>query len=80
MVSCCKKIASYESEIRFDPSISDLGDLAIPHAIVNANKIFKLFYTIHYESMSKYDIVHEFVYNNLNKTKTIALLTLKFWQ
>jgi hypothetical protein len=43
MVSCYKKIAAYESEIRFDPSIPDLGDLAIPHAIVSVNKLFKLF-------------------------------------
>jgi hypothetical protein len=27
------KIAAYESEIRFNPNIPDLGDLAIPHAI-----------------------------------------------
>jgi hypothetical protein len=26
-------IAAFESEIRFDPSITDLGDLAIFHAI-----------------------------------------------
>jgi hypothetical protein len=43
-----QKIAAYESEIRFDPSIPDLGDLAILHAIVSVNKLFKLFYTIHY--------------------------------
>jgi hypothetical protein len=49
MVSCYKKIAAYESKIRFDPSIPDLGDLAIPHAIVIVNKLFKLFYTIHYD-------------------------------
>jgi hypothetical protein len=63
MVSCCKKIAAYESEIRFDPSIPDLGDLAIPHAIVRVNKLFKLFYTFHYDilCMAKYNIVHEFV-------------------
>jgi hypothetical protein len=48
MVSCYIKIAAYESEIRFDPSIPDLGDLAIPHTIVNENKLFKHFYTIHY--------------------------------
>jgi hypothetical protein len=36
MVSCYKKIAAYESEIRF-VSIPDIGDLAIPHAIVSAN-------------------------------------------
>jgi hypothetical protein len=35
MVSCYKKIAANESEIRFDPKIPDLGDLAIPHAIVS---------------------------------------------
>jgi hypothetical protein len=28
-------------------SIPDLGDLAIPHAIVSVNKLFKLFYTYH---------------------------------
>jgi hypothetical protein len=43
MVSCYKKIAAYESEIRFDPSIPHVGDLAIPHAIVSVNKLFKLF-------------------------------------
>jgi hypothetical protein len=42
-----KKIAAYKSEIRFDPSIPDFGDPAIPHAIVSVNKLFKLFYTIH---------------------------------
>jgi hypothetical protein len=47
MVSCyLLKIAAYESEIRFDPSIPDIGDLAISHAIVGVNK---LFYTIHYD-------------------------------
>jgi hypothetical protein len=30
MVSCYKKLAAYESEIRFDPGIPNLGDLAIP--------------------------------------------------
>jgi hypothetical protein len=39
MDSCYKKVAAYESEIRFDPSILDLGDLAIPHAIVIVNEI-----------------------------------------
>jgi hypothetical protein len=48
MVSCYKKVAAYESEIRLNPSIPDLGDLAIPHAIVSVNKLFKLFNTIHY--------------------------------
>jgi hypothetical protein len=43
MVSCYKIIAAYESEIRFDASIHDLGDLAIPHAIIGVNKLFKLF-------------------------------------
>jgi hypothetical protein len=43
MVSCYKKIAAHESEIRFDPNIPDHGDLAIPHAIVSVNKLFKLF-------------------------------------
>jgi hypothetical protein len=38
-----QKIAAYESEIRFDRNILDLGDLAIPHAIVSVNKLFKLF-------------------------------------
>jgi hypothetical protein len=47
-------------EIRFDP---DLGDLAIPHAIVSVNK---LFYTIHYTilcglCMKKINIAHEVV-------------------
>jgi hypothetical protein len=40
MISCHKKIAAYESEIRFDPSIPDLGDLEIPHAIVSVNKLY----------------------------------------
>jgi hypothetical protein len=40
MVSCYKKIAAYESKIRFDSNIPDLGDLAIPHAIVSVNKLF----------------------------------------
>jgi hypothetical protein len=59
MVFCYKKLAAYESEIRFDPSTLDLGDLAI----VSVNKLFKLFYTIHYDilCMTKYNIVHEFV-------------------
>jgi hypothetical protein len=44
MVSCYKKkIAAYYYEIRFDPNIPDLGDLAIPHAIVSVNKLFKAF-------------------------------------
>jgi hypothetical protein len=33
MASWYKKIAAYESEIRFDPSFPDLGDHAISHAI-----------------------------------------------
>jgi hypothetical protein len=37
------------SQIRFDPNISDLGDLAIPHAIVCVNKLLKLLFTIHYD-------------------------------
>jgi hypothetical protein len=49
MVSCYKKIAACESEIRFDPKIPNLGDLAIPHTIVSVNMLFKLFYTIHYD-------------------------------
>jgi hypothetical protein len=63
MDSCYKKIAAYESGIRFDPSIPDLGDLAIPHTIVSVNKLFKLFYTIYYDilCMTKYNNVHEFV-------------------
>jgi hypothetical protein len=36
-----KQKAAYYSEIRFDPNISVLGDLAIPHAIVSVNKLFK---------------------------------------
>jgi hypothetical protein len=36
-------------EIRFAPNIPDLGDLATPNAIVSVNKLFKLFYTIHYD-------------------------------
>jgi hypothetical protein len=85
MVFCYKKIAAYESEIRFDPSIPDLGDLAIPHAIVCVNKLFKLF---QYHSL--WVIMTYFVaciwqnenllmnidmqkFNILNKTKTIAL-------
>jgi hypothetical protein len=46
MVSCYKKIAAYISEIRFDPGIPDLGDLAIPHEIVSVNNLLKLFCTI----------------------------------
>jgi hypothetical protein len=41
-----QKKAAHESEIRFDPSIPDLVDLAISHANVSVNKIFKLFYTM----------------------------------
>jgi hypothetical protein len=44
-----KKIAEYFSEIRFDPNIPDLGDSPIPNAITSVNKLFKLFYTIHYD-------------------------------
>jgi hypothetical protein len=44
MVSCYKKIAAYYSEIRFDPNIPDLGNLAISHAIVSVNKLLKLFF------------------------------------
>jgi hypothetical protein len=50
MVSCYKKIAAYESEIRFDPSIPDF---AIPHAIVSVNELFKLFFTIYYTVIIK---------------------------
>jgi hypothetical protein len=46
---CYKKIAAYESEIRFDPNIPDLGDLAIHYVNVSVYKLFKLFYTIHYD-------------------------------
>jgi hypothetical protein len=38
MVSRYKKIATYESKIRFDPNIPNLGDLAITHAIFSENK------------------------------------------
>jgi hypothetical protein len=44
MVSCYKKTVAYYPEIRFDPNIPDLGDLVIPHAIVNIKKFSKLFY------------------------------------
>jgi hypothetical protein len=37
------KKTAYESEIRFDPSIPDLGGLAIPHAIISVNKLYELF-------------------------------------
>jgi hypothetical protein len=53
MVSCYKKIAAYESEFRFDPSIPNLGDLAISHAIVSVNKLFKLFYTFDYDILCR---------------------------
>jgi hypothetical protein len=43
------KITAYEFEIRFDPSILDLEDLANPEATVSVNKLFKLFYAIHYD-------------------------------
>jgi hypothetical protein len=33
MVACYNKIAALLSDIRFDPNIPDLGNLAIPHAI-----------------------------------------------
>jgi hypothetical protein len=41
-----------------------LIELAIIHVIVSVNKLFKLFYTIHYDilcgvSMKKYNIAHE---------------------
>jgi hypothetical protein len=67
MVSCYKKMTAYESEIRFNPSIPDLRDLTIPQAIVSVNKLFKLFYTIHYDILckTKYNIVHEFVYRTI---------------
>jgi hypothetical protein len=38
-----KKIATYESKIRFDSNIPNLGDLAIPYAIVSVNKLSKRF-------------------------------------
>jgi hypothetical protein len=56
MVSCYKKKDA--SEIRLDPSITDLGDLAVPLAIVSANKLFKLFNTIHYDILF---VVHTFM-------------------
>jgi hypothetical protein len=37
MVSCYKKKAANESEIRFDPRIPDIGDFTITHAIVSLN-------------------------------------------
>jgi hypothetical protein len=45
-----KKIAAYESEIRFDPSIPDHGDLAIP-------MLFKLFYTIYYDILCSISMI-----------------------
>jgi hypothetical protein len=48
MVSCYKKIDAYYSEIRFDPNIPDLEDLAISHAIVSVNKLFKLYIYEHF--------------------------------
>jgi hypothetical protein len=67
MVFCYKKIAANESEIRFDKNIPDLGDLAIPHAIVSVTKLFKFFCTIHFDilcsiSMTKsiYAIINMF--------------------
>jgi hypothetical protein len=45
-------MAAYKSKIRFDPNISDLGNFAIPYAIVMVNKLFKLFYTIHYDKVA----------------------------
>jgi hypothetical protein len=80
-----EKIAAYESEIRFDPNILDLGDLAISHAIVSVNKLFKLFfYTINYDKLCVYSWQNKILlmnmdmqqFKNLNKTKTIALSTL----
>jgi hypothetical protein len=84
MVSCCKKIAAYESEIRFDPSSPDLGDLAIPHAIVSFLSFFILFifiYFVVYQSQNKILLMNLSLqqYNILNKIQTIALSTLKFW-
>jgi hypothetical protein len=43
MVSCYKKIAAYQSEVRFDPNIPDLGGIAISYAIVSVNKLLKAF-------------------------------------
>jgi hypothetical protein len=54
MVSCYKKLAVYQSEIRFDPNIPDLEDLAIPNAILSVNKLLKLFYTIYYDILLVY--------------------------
>jgi hypothetical protein len=46
-------------DIRFDPSVPELGDLAISHAIIS---VFNLFYTILFGLfMKKYNIAHEFV-------------------
>jgi hypothetical protein len=63
MVFWNKKLQTNESEFRFDLSIANLGDLAIPHAIVSVNKPF---YTINYSilcgiCMKKLNIAHEFV-------------------
>jgi hypothetical protein len=59
--------------------MQDLGDLAIPHAIVGVNKLFKLFYTILYDKLCGISMSIQ-QYNILNKTKTFALLNLNFWQ
>jgi hypothetical protein len=52
MVSYCKKIAAYESEIRFDPSIPDLGDLAIV-SFLSFFILFILIYFVVYQSQNK---------------------------
>jgi hypothetical protein len=62
-----QKKATYESGIIFDPNLPDIGDLEIPHVIFNINKLFKLFYTIHYDkvcsiSITKNNIAHEYGY------------------
>jgi hypothetical protein len=48
MVSCFKKMSAYE--IKFDPNIHHLGDLAISHEIISENKFF---YTIHCDICGK---------------------------
>jgi hypothetical protein len=52
MVYCYKKIAAFYSEIRFDPNISNLGDLAI--AIPHATRwlILIMYYIIHFSNFS----------------------------
>jgi hypothetical protein len=49
-------------DIRFDPSIPELGDLAISHAIISVSK-FLIFFTPFFLGlfMKKYNIAHEFV-------------------